>query len=102
MGAVGSMMGAIVGLMGAVAGSMMRAVVCLMGAGGSLGALCSMGDESSRERIIGLMGAIVGSIGAMVGSMGGDIVGSMMRAIVCLMGHWPGGLMESSRERIIS
>jgi hypothetical protein len=37
----------------------------------------------------------------MVGSMGGDIVGSMMRAIVCLMGHWPGGLMESSRERII-
>jgi len=88
------MMGAIIGLMGAVAGPMMRVVVGLMGAGGSLGALCSMGDESSRERIIGLMGAVVGS-------MGGDVVGSMIRAIVCLMGHWPGGLMESSRERII-
>jgi hypothetical protein len=66
-----------------------------------LGALCSMGNESSRERIIGLMGAVVGSMGTMVGAMGGDVVGSMMRAIVCLMGHWPGGLMELSRERII-
>ena len=45
MGAVGSMMGAIVGLMGAVAGSMMRAVVGLMGAVGSLGALRSMGEQ---------------------------------------------------------
>ena len=71
------MMGAIVGLMGAVAGSMMRVVVGLMGAGGSLGALCSMGDESSQERIIGLMGAVVGWMGAMVGSMGGDAVGLM-------------------------
>ena len=26
----------------------------------------------------------------------------MMRAIVCLMGRSPGGLMESSQERIIS
>ena len=25
----------------------------------------------------------------------------MMRAIICLMGRWPGGLMASSRERII-
>jgi hypothetical protein len=47
------------------------------------------------------MEAVVGSMGAMVGSMGGDVVGSMMRAFVCLMGRWPGGLMESSRERII-
>jgi hypothetical protein len=84
MGAVGSMMGAIVGLM--------------MGAVGSLGALRSMGDanrwrwpgglmESSRERIIGLMGANVGSMGssreriiglmeAVAGSMGA-MVGSM-------------------------
>ena len=77
-----------------------------------------MGNESSRERIIGLMGAIVGSMVAMVGAMGGDVVGSMMRAVVGLMGavgslgalrsmgnadrwRWPGGLMESSRERII-
>ena len=40
-------------------------------------------------------------MGAMVSSMRGDIVGSMIRAIVCLMGNWPGGLMESSQERII-
>jgi hypothetical protein len=66
----------------------------LMGAVGSLGALCTMGDtncwrwlgglmESSQERIIGLMEAVVGSIAAMVGSMGdvansmGAVVGSM-------------------------
>jgi len=78
MGAVGSMMGAIVGLMGAVAGSMMRVIVGLLGVVGSLGALRSMGDanrwrrpgglmESSRVRIIGLMGAAIGSMGAMVG-----------------------------------
>ena len=86
MEAVGSMMGAIVGLMGAVAGSMMRGVVGLMDFVGSLGALRSMDDanwwrwwgglmESSRERIIGLMGAIIGSMGATDGSLGA--LGSM-------------------------
>ena len=86
MGTFGLMMGAIVCLMAAVAGSMMRAVAGLMGAVGSLGALRSMGNinclrwpgglmESSRERIIGLMGAVIGSMGAMVGSMGEDVVG---------------------------
>jgi len=40
------MMGAIVGSMGAVAGSMMRAVVGLMGAVGSLGAFRSMDDAN--------------------------------------------------------
>jgi hypothetical protein len=80
------MMGAIVGLMGAVAGSMMRAVVGLMGAVGSLGALRSMGNadrwrwpgglmESSQERIIGLTGAVIGSMGATDGSLGA--LGSM-------------------------
>ena len=105
MGSVGSMMGAIVGLMGAMAGSMMRVVVGLMGAGRSLGALRSMGDANRWRRPEGLMGSsrerIIGLMVAIVGSMGGDVVGSMIRAIVCLMGHWPGGLMESSRERII-
>ena len=43
--------------MGAKVGSMGGAVV------GSMGAICSMGDESSRERIIGLMEAVVGSMG---------------------------------------
>jgi hypothetical protein len=37
----------------------------------------SMGDESSRERIIGIMEAVVGSMGAMVGSME-DVAGSMI------------------------
>jgi hypothetical protein len=37
----------------------------------------SMGDESSREHIIGLMEAVVGSMGAMVGSME-DVTGSMI------------------------
>ncbi len=46
MGAVGLMMGAIVGLMGAMAGSMLRAVVGLMGAVGSLGAFRSMDDTN--------------------------------------------------------
>jgi hypothetical protein len=74
MGAVGSMMGAIVGLMGAVAGSMMRAVVGLMDnancwrwPGGLM--------ESSRERIIGFTGAVIGSMGATDGSLGA--LGSM-------------------------
>ena len=36
-----------------------------------------MGNESSRERIIGLMEAVIGSMGAMVGSME-DVAGSMI------------------------
>jgi len=45
-----------------------------------------VGDESSRERIIGLMGAVVGSmVGAVVGSMVGAVISSI-RAIVGSMG----------------
>ena len=79
----------------------------MMGAVGSLGALCSMGDEncwrwpsglmeSSRERIIGLTGAVIGSMGATDGLLGA--LGSMGDAN-CWRG--PDGLMGSSRERII-
>ena len=57
MEAVVGSMGAMVGSIEDVAGSMMTAVV------GSMGAIRSMGNESSRERIIGLMGAFVGSMG---------------------------------------